>query len=64
MIHFYFQLLQLSPNNRLSLEGVLDHPWIKESASLRKKIQENNSLSKGQPNGKSTASKPEPTVST
>ncbi|XP_034255328.1 aurora kinase C [Thrips palmi] len=59
------KLLQLNPNNRLSLEGVLDHPWIKESASLRKKIQESNCQSKGQPNGngKPIAAKPEPAVS-
>lgn len=52
------KLLQLNPNNRLSLEGVLDHPWIKESASLRQKIQENVSQSKVQTNGKSTKSEP------
>ena len=36
------KLLQINPNNRLQLEGVLNHPWIKESERLRKKIQESN----------------------
>ncbi|KAK3918779.1 Aurora kinase A-A [Frankliniella fusca] len=38
------KLLQLNPNNRLPLEGVLCHPWIKESEVLLKKIQDNNAL--------------------
>ncbi|KAE8750994.1 hypothetical protein FOCC_FOCC002422 [Frankliniella occidentalis] len=37
------KLLQLNPNNRLPLEGVLRHSWITESEMLRKRIQDSNS---------------------
>ncbi|KAJ1525141.1 hypothetical protein ONE63_009977 [Megalurothrips usitatus] len=55
-------LLQINPNNRLSLEGVLSHPWIKESENLRKKVQESKAQSN--PSVKSTVNAPIPASST
>ena len=37
---FIFQLLQKRPKDRLSLTGVLQHPWIKEHVDFSKTIPE------------------------
>lgn len=51
------KLLQINPNNRLSLEGVLSHHWIKESENLRIKVQDNCDSSNPPVSGKQSASK-------
>lgn len=30
------KILQIKPSNRLSIEGILEHPWVKRYSKLQK----------------------------